>query len=287
MTKLQEKNLLKQALKNKNFIKQLNKDKQKAKIKRLKSLGSDPSLLFLPIISEMILQKITEIGNTFSNLDEEIEQLNEDIVNNTSPKQDLINRKNALLNQINFVENKIDDINKLLSKLDLVIKTFQLVTITLKTLPLPTAPVPLTAGVINTFGSLLEKANKIITSFKAIIQIVKGELQDIKSNLEDIKSKIKLISDNIENEISASEQEQQIYNNDINIGVQSETYNGFKFAIREETNTSTTNGPKRHYAVAIDGSGIEVLKTELSYTLDTQTLLDFLKLEIDRNNLKP
>ena len=75
MTKLQEQISSKQALKNKNFIKQSNKDKQKAKTKRLKSLGKDVSLLFLPIISEMILQHISDIGNIFSNIEDEIEQL--------------------------------------------------------------------------------------------------------------------------------------------------------------------------------------------------------------------
>lgn len=292
MTKLQEQILTKQALKNKNFIKQINKNKQKAKIKRLKSLGKDASLLFLPIVSEMILQHISDIGNIFSNIEDEIEQLNNDIdqFNNyqIGNKNNLINRKNALLNQINLVEKKIDSINKLLSKLDIIIKTFQIISTTLKVLPLPTAPIPTTAGILNTFSNLLEKSTKIISAFKAITNIAQSELNDIKSNLEDLKNQIKLIENNIENPEQLTFED--ILSTAIKLGTQSITHNGFKFAISEENKPNSpliNNTFKRHYAVAIDLNGVEVLKTEPSFTLDTQVLIDSLILIIDKNNLKP
>jgi len=300
MTKLQEIALAKQALKNKNFISQSNKDKQKAKTKRLKSLGKDPSLLFLPIASELMLQKLIDIGNIFSNLNNEIEQLNDDIDNfnnnQIGNKQSLINRKNALLNQINSAENKINSINKILKQLKTVITIFQTITLTLKALPLPTLTPGVTVGLINTLSSLLEKANKIITSFKSIISLIETELNQIKVHLVELKSQIKLIEDKIEDNIIKqnenilnSEQNENILDQQVQIGLSPLTYNGFKFAIKEETKPGapTVNGFKRHYAVAIDTNNVEVLKTDVSFTLNTQVLIDQLKFIIDKNNLKP
>lgn len=300
MTKLQDIVSAKQALKNKNFIRQSNKDKQKAKTKRLKSLGKDPTLLFLPMASELMLQKLVDIGNIFSNLNSDIEQLNDDIeqFNNeqVGNKQSLINRKNALLNQINSAEKKINSINKILKQLKTVITIFQTITITLKALPLPTSPVPVTVGVINTLSSLLEKTNKTITAFKAVINLIEAELNQIKVDLVELKSQIKLIEDKIENDViqSSSEQQQNVNFEDVltqqvQIGLSSVTYNGFKFAIKEETapGAPIVSGFKRHYAVAIDTNDVEVLKTDMSFTLDTQVLIDQLKFIIESEGLKP
>lgn len=295
MTKLQEQIQNKQALQNKKFIDKINKDKIKAKTKRLKSLGSDPSLLFLPIASEMMLQKLVDINIISSNIEYDIEQLNTDIelFNSTQVgnKQFLISRKNALLNQINIIEKKILSINKILKQLNTVITTLQIIITTLKALPLPTSPVPVPVGVILTAASLIEKLSKTISSFKSVIKTITVELDNIKSNLEDLKNQIKLIENQIENNTiqSSNLTFEDVLNQSIKIGIYNEIYNGFKFAIREENaiNAPTVNNFKRHYGVAIDSNGIEVLKTEPSFTLNTQQLIDFLKIEIDKNNLKP
>lgn len=295
MTKLQEQLQNKQALKNKNFINKINKEQQKAKTKRLKSLGSDPSLLFLPMASEMILQKLVDINIIFSNLESDIEQLNDDIeqynTNQIGNKQNLISRKNALLNQINIVEKKINSINKILSQLSNVITTLQIIISTLKLLPLPTSPVPVPVGVILTAANLLEKLTNTIKSFNLVIKSTNTELNNVKVNLEDLKNQIKLIENNIENKIiynNSNLEFEDILKQTIKLGIYNEIYKGFKFAIREENaiNAPSVNNFKRHYAVAIDSSGIEVLKTDLSFTLEAQQLIEFLKLEIDKNNLK-
>lgn len=297
MTKLQEQILKKQELKNKNFISKLNKDKIKAKSKRLKSLGSDPSLLFLPIASEMMLQKLTDIGDIFSNIESDIEQLNEDIDlfnnNQIGIKENLINRKNALLNQINQIENKINQINKILDKLNSALTVLKILTTTMKLLPLPTSPIPITAGILNTLSSLLEKTNKTISAFKSMIKTIEGELTSIKLNLEDLKNQIKLIEDKIENQLTNESNNNnditKSLNQSIKLGTHPEIFNGFKFAVKEENipNAPVVSGYKRHYAVAIDRNNVEVLKTEPSFTLDVQVLIDSLKLIITKENLKP
>ena len=64
---------------------------------------------------------------------------------------------------------------------------------------------------------------------------------------------------------------------------QDSTYQGFIFQIEEVPFSSTVN---RRKAIALNQSGIPLLETPLSFTTNNQTLIDELKLIIDRDNLK-
>jgi len=61
------------------------------------------------------------------------------------------------------------------------------------------------------------------------------------------------------------------------------TYKGFTFQIEEVPFSSTVN---RRKAIALNQSGIPLLETPLSFTTNNQTLINELKLVIDRDNLK-
>jgi hypothetical protein len=61
------------------------------------------------------------------------------------------------------------------------------------------------------------------------------------------------------------------------------TYKGFTFQIEEVPFSPTINRKK---AIALNQSGITLLETPLSFTTNNQTLIDELKLIIDRDNLK-
>jgi len=67
---------------------------------------------------------------------------------------------------------------------------------------------------------------------------------------------------------------------DVNDG----SYKGFSFQIEEVPFSPTVNRIK---AIALNQGGIPLLETPLSFTTNRQTLIDELKLIIDRNNLKP
>ena len=61
------------------------------------------------------------------------------------------------------------------------------------------------------------------------------------------------------------------------------SYKGFTFEIVTEAFSPTVNRIK---AIAVNQSGVPLLETGLSFTTDSQTLIDELKLIIDRDNLK-
>ena len=64
-------------------------------------------------------------------------------------------------------------------------------------------------------------------------------------------------------------------------------YKGFKFAIKEENDPKfVVRGNKRHYAVAINKLGVEILKSASSFTLDPQQLVEQLKIIIDQQDLQ-
>lgn len=65
------------------------------------------------------------------------------------------------------------------------------------------------------------------------------------------------------------------------------TYKGFRFVIKEENDPKfTVRGNKRHYAVAINTREVEQIKSDFSFTLNPQQLVDQLKFIIDQQNLQ-
>jgi hypothetical protein len=76
----------------------------------------------------------------------------------------------------------------------------------------------------------------------------------------------------------------QTVNSQTQADVNDGSYKGFTFIIEEVPFSPTVNRLK---AIALNQGGIPLLETPLSFTTNRQTLIDELKLIIDRNNLKP
>jgi hypothetical protein len=65
------------------------------------------------------------------------------------------------------------------------------------------------------------------------------------------------------------------------------TYKGFRFVIKQENDSKfVVRGNKRHYAVAINTREVEQIKSDFSFTLNPQQLVDQLKFIIDQQNLQ-
>lgn len=71
--------------------------------------------------------------------------------------------------------------------------------------------------------------------------------------------------------------------NQLNVSNNDSTYKGFTFKIEE---VPFDNKLVRKRAIGINKSGVKLIETPLSFTLDNHVLIDELKLIIDRDNLK-
>jgi hypothetical protein len=159
---------------------------------------------------------------------------------------------------------------------------------------LPAAPGFVTA-LLNDLGDLSDKL-----TFDSLGE---SKLSKIKNGLDTLNVSLAIVSSFVKkiiqilNSLDAlllpclSENQQLVSVNEglVKIATDSEqsvgnsTYQGFIFQIEEVPFSPTVN---RRKAIAFNQSGIPLLETPLSFTTNNQTLIDELKLIIDRDNLK-
>jgi hypothetical protein len=301
----------KQNAKNNNLLK-----KNKAKISNLnyaktlavKNFQAGLKLVpsYLPTILSFLTTQLLQYIEVVSNLNNEIDNLNAyiDIINQNpqpSTTEIAVNRKNALLNKLDSAEKKFKLYADILNILEIVSTVVSVAFGIYSKLTQASATSALLATSTG-FPGILVAIPAIVTNIKAenlrkrfetiltmllpSISIASIKFTEIVGEINELKSKIKDIENRIENRPPLSD---NIVINPIPVnGTLDMEYKGFKFAIREDNkaNAPSVNGIYRHYGVAIDTSGVEVLRTDSSFTQDTQILTDQLKLIIDTQNLK-
>jgi hypothetical protein len=281
-----------------------------AKTLAVKNLAASLKLipLYLPVILSFLTTQLLQYIDVVSNLNNEIDNLNAyiDVINQNpqpSTTEIAINRKNALLNKLDSAEKKFKLYADILSILE-VLSTVASVALNifsklkqstfLASEAAAKTPPNIGSAVISINLYLVSKrADDLKIKFENILSIVLPSISiagikftEITGEIKELKSKIKDIENRIENRSPLSD---NIVINPIPVnGILDMEYKGFKFAIREDNkpNAPSVNGIYRHYAVAIDTNGVEVLRTDSSFTQDTQILIDQLKLIIDTQNLK-
>ena len=271
--------------KNKNLT---NKNQRKADISRniqvLKNTAKDK---IAPIVISLLTNLAISIIKKNSRLQELVDKTNEVIdAADTLPKinQARILRNNALTiinNQevkITRLKNIIQTIQKIIGILTSVVILIQLI---LK------LPFPFLIPIKIKLQPILQRILKILSELSIGLAIITSVLNDIIAYLEDLKTQLHDLGLLIDAKTVDPTIDAEQFLQDIQLN-QPDTilYKGFKFAIREENDPKqAVRGYKRHYAVAIDTNNVEVLKSDLSFTLDPQDLIDTLKTIIDRENL--
>jgi hypothetical protein len=159
---------------------------------------------------------------------------------------------------------------------------------------LPTAPGFVTALLSDlgdltdklTFDSLgeskLVKRKQDLDTLAIALNIVSSFVKNVVTTLNSLDVALSLclqpnqtlnpVSDNLQKILTDNQQ-----------SVDDSTYQGFIFKIEEVPFSSTVT---RRKAVAFNQSGIPLIETPLSFTTNSQTLINELKLIIDRDNLK-
>ena len=263
---------------------------------------------YLPILLSFLTTLALRYIKIVEDLDSQIDELNEyidEINSNPTPSttQIAIQRKNTLINRIDSAEKTFKTYSTILNVLE-IISTIASVALGIYTklkevsatsqlqLISKSPPNPITnfAAIsleITKFKAqdLQKRFENILSTLIPSLSVASIQFNDIVFELGTLRDKINNIEARLEN---PPQSDNILVNPIIKNGFLDITYQGFKFAIREDNkaNAPSVNGIYRHYGVAIDTNGIEVLKTDSSFTQDTQILIDQLKLIIDTQNLR-
>ena len=241
-----------------------------------------------PIIALQIANQLSSIISQRSKLEELVDQVNAYIDTANTPETTTIatNLRNNTIALINSNISKLQNLQTVLNQINTYLAIFNAIVTVLSAIPIPTSVPPgigIPVNVITRIVKAIEKANKLISALNVVLAIASISLENEVNKLNELILKLKNINLDGLNSKQLSDLTSSIYNN----VDQFPPYKGFKFKIKEEQNQAfVVKGNKRHYAVATNRDGVEILKSEYSFTLDPNDLIDQLKLIIDQRNLQ-
>lgn len=266
---------------------------KKANSQRNKQILLNTKKNLSSIISNQLTNSIVVIISQNSKLQKLVNKTNE-IIDNADTEEKIqiaITSRNNAINIINNQELKVLSLQKKLKTISTSINIFQIVLTILSSLPIPVSTPPgvgIPLNVITKITNTIEKLTKLIEELNVILSIMIPTVESVIKVLEDLKNQLHNINGLIENKVSDNP---SLLNLNFNSDVKFNEYKGFKFAIKEDETLGahqkiTVRGFKRHYAVAINRDDVEVLKSEYSFTLDPNDLVEQLKIIIDQQNLQ-
>ncbi len=271
-------------------------EKAKARRDLAKKLAKNAAKTLAPIIALQLVNKFASIISQRQQLELLVDQVNAYIDIAQTPDQIAIatNLKNNTIALINNSINKLNNLSQIIQQINLYITIFNAIILILSAIPIPTAVPPgigIPVNLITRIVKTLERANKLVSALNIVLAVASVALENEINELNELILRLKEITQNLTDKTLNNLNEQQL--TDLTnffspVGVDEfPPYKGFKFQIKTEENKAfEVKGNKRRYAVAIDRDGVEVIKSELSFTLDPNDLVDQLKLVIDQRNLQ-
>ena len=260
----------------------------KAKRDLNKKVIKNAAKTLAPIIALQIANQLSSIISQRSKLEELVDQVNAYIDTANTPETTTIatNLRNNTIALINSSIGKLQNLQTVLNQINTYLAIFNAIVTVLSAIPIPTSVPPgigIPVNIITRIVKAIEKANKLISALNVVLAVATIALENEVNKLNELILKLKNINLDGLNSKQLSDLTSSIYNN----VDQFPPYKGFKFKIKEEQNQSfVVKGNKRRYAVATDRDGVEVLKSDFSFTLDPNDLVDQLKLVIDQRNLQ-
>ena len=244
-----------------------------------------------PVIALQIANQLSSIISQRAKLEELVDQVNVYIEQANTPETIIIatNLRNNAITLINNSIKKLENLKKNIERITKILAVIIAAIIIIEAILL----LPFLLPIKINLQPKLQKILKLAASLSVILAIANTILENEISKLNDLIERLKAINALLDDKANLNLNEQQLAdlsNTFLPIGIKNnefEKYKGFKFKIKEEQNIAfVVKGNKRRYAVAIDRDGVEVIKSELSFTLDPQDLIDQLKLVIDQRNLQ-
>ena len=289
-------------LKNKRRVKKGNRvarnkaERAKARRDLAKKVIKNAAKTLPPIIALQLANQFASVLSQRAKLEELVDQVNVYIEQANTPETIAVatNLRNNAVALINSSIKKLDNLQKAISQIATYVAIFTAIVAVLSAIPIPTAVPPgigIPVSLITRIVKSLNKAALLIASISVVASIANTILENEIIKLNDLIERLKAVNVLLDGKANLNLNEQQLIDlSNTFLPVTDEEfppYKGFKFKIKtEENKTFEVKGNKRRYAVAIDRDGVEVLKSELSFTLDPNDLIDQLKLVIDQRNLQ-
>ena len=267
--------------KNKARDTQAKRDANKKVIKNAKKT-------LVPIIGLQIANQLFSIISQRAKLEELVDQVNAYIDTANTPETTNIatNLRNNTITLINNSIGKLQNLQTTLNQINTYLAIFNAIVTVLSAIPIPTSVPPgigIPVNVITRIVKAIENANRLVSALNVILSVASLSLENEVGKLNELILKLKNVNLTGLDSQQLSDLTSSIYNNVDNFP----PYKGFKFKIKVEENKAfEVKGNKRRYAVATDRDGVEVLKSDFSFTLDPNDLIDQLKLVIDQRNLQ-
>lgn len=279
-----------------NRIKTLKKQNlnldNKAKKDLAKQVLSNTSKTLAPVIALQITNGFISIISQRKKLEELVDQVNEYIdtqVKDQTTVTIATNLRNSAITLINNNLKKLQTLERILKTITTIVTVINTVlTVIERILNLP---IPALLPIKVQLQPTLQRILRLISAINAVLVIATNLLGNEILKLIEIRERLKEIDLKLDIKTLSSLDSQEftdLVNTFAPVGVgEFLSYKGFNFKLKEENNPKfVVKGNKRRYAVAIDSDGVEVLKSEFSFTLDPNDLIDQLKLVIDQRNLQ-
>jgi hypothetical protein len=290
-------------LKRKNRIQQRRAKNKAERSKARRNLAikviKNAAKTLAPIIALQLTNQLIAVISQREKLEILVNQVNDYITSANTPEtiQIAINLRNNTITLINNSISKLQKIKKVTEQITIYITVFSIIVAILSSIPIPTAVPPgigIPINVITKIVKALEKANKLIASLSVILAICTVLLENEIFKLNELILRLKEISQLLDQSTLQNLNNQELTNLTSNLLTnidQFGEYKGFKFKIKEEQTLGAqqaivVKGNKRHYVVAVNRDGVEVIKSDYSFTLDPNDLVEQLKLIIDQQNLQ-
>jgi len=244
-------------------------------------------LLFQIILNNKKLQDLVDNTNAVIDAATTQQDINAARVLRNSTLSILNDNERKILSLLNLVKR----LNTIISVLNIILRLASVIFL----IPTPSPAPDVITPAKERLRKKYETAVKLVDGLNVLVAIFQGILDAQLSDLNDLKNQLKNLNDLLSNTAlnNLSDNELQDFINDLkNQPTTFPEYKGFKFAIKEEETLGAQQAIvvrgniKRRYAVAIDRDGVEVLKSEFSFTLDPTDLVEQLKLIIDQQNLQ-
>jgi hypothetical protein len=275
----------------KNLRKKTQEFETKSKQDLTKQVISNAVKTLVPIIALQLANSFSILITQRKKLEELVDQVNNYIDTKVKDQTTVTIATNLRNNAITLINNNIKKLENLKKSIERISKTVAIVIIIVTIIErILSLPIPFLLPIKVQFQPILQKLLKIISGISALLVIAIMLLSNEIIRLNELRDRLKEISLKLDGKTLANLNDQELSdlsNEFLPAGGNYGSYKGFKFAIKEEQNQAfVVKGNKRRYAVAIDRYGVEIIKSELSFTQDPNDLIEQLKLIIDQRNLQ-